>query len=71
MEGVKKAMIDISKFIPSKRSKDEAYKMGFDCAVNGSNTINCHFSLFSARENTKAWEEGKRDGAKAKNNGKQ
>lgn len=38
-----------------------AYDMGVDCAKNGANTTNCHFSIFSNPENTKAWEKGKKD----------
>lgn len=55
-------MIDISKLIPSKRSKEYAYKMGFDSSVNGVNTENCHFSIFSSDENTRSWEAGVKDG---------
>lgn len=39
-----------------------AYKMGYDCALNGPNTTNCHLSLFSVRELTQEWERGKADG---------
>lgn len=49
-----------------KRSKDYAYKMGVDSAVNGTNGKNCSFSIFSSSENTKAWEDGKRYGEKQK-----
>jgi len=45
-----------------ERSKDYAYKMGFDSSVNGANTANCHFSIFSTIETTKAWEDGVKDG---------
>jgi len=54
----------IKNLIPPKRSKEYAYKMGLDCAKNGANTINCHFSIFSSPENTKAWEKGVKDGKK-------
>ena len=58
-------MKEIEKFIkgliPSKRSKEYAYKMGKDCAKNGANTTNCHFSIFSSKENTEAWERGKKE----------
>lgn len=45
--------------------KDEriAYAMGFDCARNGADGKNCHFSLFSRPELTACWERGKRDGS--------
>jgi hypothetical protein len=59
-------MINISKLIPKNKTKNEAYKLGFDCAINKPNTINCHFSIFSTPENTKSWEEGKQDGEKYK-----
>ena len=54
----------IKALIPPKRSEEYAYKMGKDCAKNGANTTNCHFSIFSSKENTKAWEKGKKDGKK-------
>jgi len=54
----------IKGLIPPKRSKDYAYKMGKDCAKNGENTTNCHFSIFSCPKNTKAWEKGVKDGKK-------
>ena len=46
---------------PPKRSEEYAFKMGKDCAKNGANTTNCHFSIFSSRENTEAWERGKNE----------
>jgi len=51
----------IKALTPTKRSKEYAYKMGKDCAKNGENTTNCHFSIFSSRENTEAWERGKNE----------
>jgi len=44
-----------------KPSMSYAYKMGFDCGVNGPNQKNCHFSLFSSPQGTREWEEGKQD----------
>ncbi len=38
------------------------YEWGWDCAMRGPNITNCHFSIFSTRENTAEWERGKRDG---------
>ena len=35
-----------------------AYRMGQDCALNGANTTNCNFRIFSKPEYTKAWERG-------------
>jgi hypothetical protein len=57
-------------YLPSyvKAEIEFAYEMGFDCAVNGANTINCNFKIFNTPENTKAWEEGKRNGQKEKDN---
>ena len=50
-----------------KHDKLDAYKMGYDCGLNGANTTNCHFSLFSTAENTAEWERGKRAGEKRAN----
>jgi len=55
-------VMNITKLIPPERSKDYAYKIGFDSSINGANTTNCHFSIFSSPKNTKAWEEGVKDG---------
>lgn len=52
---------------PPKVDSDHAYKMGYDCGINGANKTNCHFSIFSSPENTKAWEKGKSD-AETNNN---
>ena len=64
--------MEYSEYLPSyvKAEMDFAYKMGFDCAVNGANAINSNFKIFNTPENTKAWEEGKRDGQKEKDNDK-
>ena len=58
--------MNVSKLDPFKHSKEYAYKMGKDCAINGSNTINCDFAIFSSKENTKAWEQGRKDWTKQK-----
>lgn len=50
----------MARAIPT-HSPEYAYEMGRDCAVNGANLTNCHFSIFSSPENTRAWERGKRD----------
>lgn len=42
------------------------YDAGYDCGLNGSNTVNCHFGIFSTPEQTREWERGKADGEKAK-----
>ena len=54
----------VKDLIPPKRSKEYAYKMGLDFAKNGANEKNCHFSIFSSPENTRAWEKGEKDGKK-------
>mgnify|MGYP001812422789 CR=1 FL=1 len=43
------------------KSSDEAYKAGYDCGLNGFSETNTHFSFFCSRENSEAWEHGKRD----------
>ena len=43
-----------------KQDEKAARDAGRDCALNGANTTNCHFSLFSSPELTRAWEEGKK-----------
>ena len=60
----------VKRAIPPKRDCDYAYQMGYDCEMNGANDVNCHFSIFSSKENTAAWEAGKRDAATAKQEGK-
>ena len=44
-----------------KNRESHAYQMGKDCALNGANTTNCHFSIFSCKENTKEWDRGNKD----------
>lgn len=39
--------------------ESHAYQMGRDYILNGPNTTNCHFSLFSSTEGMKEWERGK------------
>lgn len=39
---------------------DHCEAMGFDCAENGANERNCHFTIFGTTDGTKAWETGKR-----------
>ena len=45
-----------------ERIVDKAYDAGKDCAINGADTTNCHFSLFSSPEIMKSWQKGKNDG---------
>jgi hypothetical protein len=69
-------LAQIEKFLAEIPTSDEkiCFAMGYDCEMNGADEKNCHFSLFSSPENTKAWEAGKEkarltkralDGAKA------
>ena len=44
----------------------EAYDRGYSCGLIGPNDYNSNFRIFSTPENTKAWEEGKKDGENAK-----
>lgn len=44
--------------LKGKKIKSREYKAGYDCAKNGANTINCHFSFFSTPEQKKEWEKG-------------
>jgi len=44
----------------------EPYDAGKDCAMNGPDTANCHFSLFSTPERMAEWEAGKRAGDQEK-----
>ena len=45
----------------------ESYKMGYDCGKNGSNEINCHYTLFATPGSTAEWERGKADAEAGKN----
>ena len=48
----------------SEHETDEqrAERLGYDSAVNGANTVNCHFSLFNSPTMTAAWERGNKRG---------
>jgi len=37
----------------------KAYRLGFDCGMNGANDTNSHFSIFNTPEKTEMWEKGK------------
>lgn len=50
--------------MPSTDEKDFEYRMGYDAGMNGANANNCHFSIFSTPEKTKAWERGNADGSR-------
>ena len=62
--------MNIDALIPPNKTTDECYKAGFDCGINGANTKNCHFAYFGNKEKTASWEEGKRDGERAKSKSK-
>lgn len=40
-------------------TEEHAEAMGRDCAINGPNQKNCHYSLFANQTLTRAWEYGK------------
>lgn len=44
-----------------RMTEERAYRLGYDCGLNGPGLTNCAFSIFSERRFTKAWERGKRD----------
>lgn len=52
----------LQQFIKDIATSNEkiCYAMGYDCGMNGADEKNCHFSLFSSIENTRAWEAGKK-----------
>ena len=49
-----------------KRDKQYAYKMGKDCGKNGPTIKNCHFSIFSSKENGEEWQRGLRETRESK-----
>lgn len=51
------------------KTEDEAFRAGYDCAVNGADTVNCHFRFFATPDLTRAWENGKRRGEESTKNG--
>ena len=38
--------------------RQEAFVLGYNSVLDGANEENCHFSIFTLEENTKAWEAG-------------
>lgn len=58
----------IKRALTGKDNGGNPYDLGYDCGLNGANTTNCSFSIFSNKEATQAWERGKAAGDKAKTN---
>lgn len=58
----------IQKFLNGIPKSDEkvCFAMGYDSEMNGADEKNCHFSLFSSVERTRAWERGKAQAVKDK-----
>jgi hypothetical protein len=50
----------------TEEQEKSAYNAGYDAEVNGANTTNCHFSIFSTPEKSKAWEMGRAAGEQFK-----
>ena len=48
--------------IPTKATKKQAFNGGYDCAKNGADTTNCHFTLFESHELTAEWQKGHDEG---------
>lgn len=46
--------------IQNNMKNTKSYQMGYDAGMNGSNTTNSNFSIFSTPEKTKEWERGKK-----------
>ncbi len=49
------------------KTKPTPFQHGYHCGLNGPDTINSHFSIFSTQESTEQWEKGKKAGERAKN----
>ena len=64
MRGTKVNLLIKMKKIYSDSQLQECYEKGYDSVVNGANTINCNFELFSSPKKRKAWEEGERNAKK-------
>jgi len=43
-------------------SEQYAFDMGYDAAVKGADTTNCHFTLFASKTLMEAWTAGNRAG---------
>ena len=66
MKNFKKLVTSIPKV-----SVEICFKAGYDAEMNGANTTNCHFSLFSAPQFTAAWENGRNQAVKDKQSAQQ
>lgn len=42
------------------------YEAGYDCGMRGPNERNCHFSFFSNPVSAAAWQHGKADARRAR-----
>jgi hypothetical protein len=58
--------MEYQRFLTERMTTKQAYDFGYDAGLNGANTTNCNFGIFSSPENTKAWERGKAEGDKAR-----
>lgn len=45
---------------------DRAYRLGYDCDLNGPNLTNSSYLIFSVPENTREWERGKKEAEEIK-----
>lgn len=45
-------------------SEERAYEQGYNAAIEGTNTTNCHFTLFATKSLMEAWTAGNRAGEK-------
>ena len=50
----------MSRLLGQKKTKEEAYRAGYDSVVHGANLGNCQFAFFASRQLTKAWERGRK-----------
>jgi hypothetical protein len=46
------------------KTENDAYQAGIDCAINGANTTNCHFTFFATKELSDAHSRGVKQGCK-------
>ena len=50
--------INVKQFIPELKTEDACFIAGVDCAFNGTNAENSHFTHFATKEKTQKWEQG-------------